>query len=114
MRELENVIERAIALETTGVILPESLPPSVLASRGMKNGGGANPAIMSASDFDIPEAGLELEEVVGAFERRILEKALVRTNGVKKEAAKLLHVTFRSMRYRLAKYGIGGDDGEQE
>ena len=108
VRELENVIERAVALETTGVVLPESLPPVVLAAqRGNAYAGSA-----LGVDLDVPEDGLDLEAVVGAFERRILEKALVRTAGVKKEAAKLLKVSFRSMRYRLAKYGIGGPDDE--
>ncbi|HVO30924.1 MAG TPA: helix-turn-helix domain-containing protein, partial [bacterium] len=110
VRELENVIERAMALETTGVILPESLPSQVLAARGA---GSAAAAAALSMDVDVPEEGLDLEAVVGAFERRILEKALARTGGVKKEAAKLLKVTFRSMRYRLAKYGIGGADDEQ-
>jgi two-component system response regulator PilR (NtrC family) len=42
-------------------------------------------------------------------ERKVLEQALDRTGGNKTEAAKLLALTFRSLRYRLAKYGIGGD-----
>ena len=111
VRELENVIERAVALETTGVVLPESLPPSVLTARRGKDAAVANAA--AGMEVDVPEDGLDLEAVVGAFERRILEKALVRTGGVKKEAARLLRVSFRSMRYRLAKYGIaGGADDE--
>ena len=109
VRELENVIERAVALETTSVVLPETLPPAVLAGRATRLAAGATP---TPAEIEVPEEGLDLEAVVGAFERRILEKALVRTGGVKKEAAKLLRVSFRSMRYRLAKYGIagGGDD----
>jgi two-component system response regulator PilR (NtrC family) len=103
-------MERAVALETTGVVLPESLPPSVLSARRGKDAAVATAA--AAMDVDVPEEGLDLEAIVGAFERRILEKALVRTGGVKKEAARLLKVSFRSMRYRLAKYGIaaGTDD----
>jgi two-component system response regulator PilR (NtrC family) len=42
------------------------------------------------------------------MERQMLEAALERAGGVKTEAARLLSVTFRSLRYRLAKYGIGG------
>ena len=110
VRELENVIERAVALETTNVILPESFPSGVLSRRAQTSPGADTP---SPAEVDIPEEGLDLEAVVGAFERRILEKALARTDGVKKEAAKLLNVSFRSMRYRLAKYGIaGGSDDE--
>ncbi len=112
VRELENVIERAVALETTGSILPESLPPSVLAGRG-KAGTAAGQQALSGFEIEVPEEGLDLEAVVGEFERRILEKALHRTGGIKKEAAKLLKVSFRSMRYRLAKYGIAGDSDEE-
>ena len=110
VRELENVIERAVALETTNAVLPESLPPVVLAGRA-KGGPGAGET--STVEIEIPEDGLDLEAVVGAFERKILEKALVRSGGVKKEAAKLLRVSFRSIRYRLAKFGIAGG-GEDE
>jgi len=110
VRELENVIERAVALETTNAVLPESLPPGVLAGRAR---GGPGAGEVSTVEIEIPEDGMDLEAVVGAFERKILEKALVRSGGVKKEAAKLLRVSFRSIRYRLAKYGIAGG-GEDE
>ncbi len=110
VRELENVIERAVALETTGVVLPESLPPTVLSARAQ-----ATTQDHAALDAvaQVPEEGLDLDALLGSFERRILEKALVRTGGFKKEAAKLLRISFRSMRYRLAKYGMsGGHDDE--
>ena len=45
------------------------------------------------------------------FERGILIKALERTRGNRTEAARLLGVTFRSLRYRLSKLGITGADG---
>ena len=54
----------------------------------------------------IPEEGLHLEDLIGKIERELLLKALQETNWVKKEAAKLLHINFRSFRYRLDKYGI--------
>ncbi len=59
---------------------------------------------------EIPVEGVNLEDLVGALERTLLLKALERTNGVKKKAAKLLKISFRSMRYRLEKYGIDGKD----
>jgi two-component system response regulator PilR (NtrC family) len=55
----------------------------------------------------LPEAGLDLQAHLDAVERTILEQALARTGGVKTEAARLLSMTFRSLRYRLAKFGIG-------
>jgi two-component system response regulator PilR (NtrC family) len=51
---------------------------------------------------------MDLQAHLDAVERRILEQALARTGGVKTEAARLLSLTFRSLRYRLAKYGIDG------
>ena len=56
-----------------------------------------------------------MEAVLESYERSLLEKALLRTNGRKKKAADLLNLSFRSFRYRLAKLGLSGaddDDGE--
>ena len=55
----------------------------------------------------IPTSGIDLQAHLDALERRALEQALERTGGNKTEAAKLLALTFRSLRYRLAKFGIG-------
>jgi two-component system response regulator PilR (NtrC family) len=102
VRELENIIERSVALESTNVVLQESLP-AFLARRDEGRGGlGAVP--------EIPAEGVNLEDLVGALERTLLLKALEKTNGVKKKAAKLLKISFRSMRYRLEKYGIDAKD----
>jgi two-component system response regulator PilR (NtrC family) len=59
---------------------------------------------------EVPVEGLDLEATLEAYERRLLEGALARTGGRKKRAAELLHVSFRSFRYRLAKLGLSGDD----
>jgi len=97
VRELANVVERAATLSDGPVIGAESLPPAV---RG---------AEMRGSPADLSTAGIDLQAHLDAMERRVLEQALDRTGGNKTEAAKLLALTFRSLRYRLAKYGIGGD-----
>jgi two-component system response regulator PilR (NtrC family) len=55
---------------------------------------------------ELPESGLDLQAHLDAVERAILEAALARAGGVKTEAARLLSLTFRSLRYRLAKFGI--------
>jgi two-component system response regulator PilR (NtrC family) len=99
LRELANVLERAVTLADGDVIEPAVLPPLV---RGPATAGAAAPA-------DLPSEGLDLQAHLDAIERRILEQALERTRGIKTEAARLLSLTFRSLRYRLAKYGIGGD-----
>jgi two-component system response regulator PilR (NtrC family) len=97
LRELANVVERASTLVEGDVIGPELLPPAL---RG---------ADVPGALADLPTDGIDLQGHLDTVERRILEKALERTGGVKTEAAKLLALTFRSLRYRLAKYGIGGD-----
>jgi two-component system response regulator PilR (NtrC family) len=54
----------------------------------------------------LPQGGLDLQAYLDAVERKFLQMALGQAGGVKKEAAKLLGLTFRSMRYRLAKQGL--------
>ncbi len=102
LRELGNVLERAVTLATGEVIGPELLPPGL---RGA--GAGLVPAGQVA---ELPPEGLDLQAHLEAIERRILEKALERAGGVKTEAARLLAMTFRSFRYRLQKFGIGGGE----
>jgi two-component system response regulator PilR (NtrC family) len=69
---------------------------------------GAGPAPGSAdAPGELPPDGLDLQAHLDAIERRVLEQALARAGGVKTEAARLLKMTFRSFRYRLAKFGIG-------
>ena len=55
---------------------------------------------------------MDLDAYLGEIEKEILVKALARTDGVRKSAAGLLGITFRSIRYRLAKYDLGDDDSE--
>jgi two-component system response regulator PilR (NtrC family) len=104
VRELENIIERTVALEGGSAILPESLPPFVNTPSGRK--------MASSNEIEISDDGIDLERVIGQIEKELLIKAIHRANGVKKKAAKLLNITFRSMRYRVDKYGLGspGDD----
>lgn len=97
VRELENIIERSVALETSNVILPETLPPVVHSRKQESN---------SVQEVAIPPEGVSLENLVEDLERRMLLSALRRSGGVKKRAAKLLHLSFRSFRYRLEKYAI--------
>jgi two-component system response regulator PilR (NtrC family) len=98
VRELENVVERAMALCHGPIIGIEALPPALL-----------NPTPPSKST-QIPPEGIELEEVVNDFERTLLAEALRASGGVKKKAAKLVGVSFRSFRYRLEKLGLDRPD----
>lgn len=97
VRELENIVERSVALETSNIILPDSLTLSRFKNEMEKNG---------VPGSDIPPEGIDLEEEVGKLEKQLLLKALERTNGEMKKAAELLHIPYRSIRYRLEKYGI--------
>ncbi len=104
VRELENIIERTVALEGGSVILPESLPPFVNTSSGRK--------IASSHEIEITNEGIDLEKIIGQIEKELLIKAIHKSSGVKKKAAKLLNITFRSMRYRVDKYGLGSADDD--
>ena len=105
VRELENIIERTVALEGGATILPESLPPFVSTPSGRK--------MASSQDIEVTEDGVDLDKIIGQIEKELLIKAIHTANGVKKRAAKLLGISFRSMRYRVEKYGLGVS-GEEE
>lgn len=101
VRELENIIERTVALEPGSMILPESLPRHLM---DVQQPTGQ----LDANKIEIDgDKGIDLEKLVADFERTLLTKALQQTGGIKKKAAKLLNISFRSMRYRVDKYGLG-------
>lgn len=101
VRELENIIERTVALEPGSAILPESLPRHMLDAKQPSAGP------LDAEKIEIStEKGIDLERLTADFERTLLVKALQQTGGIKKKAAKLLNISFRSMRYRVDKYGL--------
>ncbi len=105
VRELENIIERCVALSSSSLILPESL---YIARCKHKNEFQSDRIDDSHSNkCSLPEEGLDLDSYLAEIEKSLLLKALERTNGRKKEAADLLKVNFRSFRYRLSKYNIG-------
>jgi two-component system response regulator PilR (NtrC family) len=98
VRELENIIERAITLARTSRITLECLPATV-----------RRPAEITP-DKRISGEGVALDSLLAAYETSLIKEALQRAGGVKKRAAALLGVTFRSLRYRLEKLQM--DDGE--
>ncbi|MGB9496669.1 MAG: sigma-54-dependent transcriptional regulator [Dissulfuribacterales bacterium] len=100
VRELENIIERSTALATSNLLLPESL--SLAEFKRQKT---AESSPFSYEPHLGPE-GLDLEQFLSHIEKTLLKKALERTNGVKTEAAGLLGLNFRSLRYRLSKHGL--------
>ncbi|HSJ99582.1 MAG TPA: sigma-54 dependent transcriptional regulator, partial [Kofleriaceae bacterium] len=102
VRELENLIERAVALSPSSMIGPADLPDL----RSTRPGMGAE--VPSA----FPPEGVDLESLVADYERSWVLRALEHTGGVRKRAAAALGISFRSLRYRLVKLGI--DQGEPE
>jgi two-component system response regulator PilR (NtrC family) len=105
VRELENLIERAVTLSSGTRITAEELPELRPSGRGGSGG-------LATAGPEFPPEGLDLEREVESFERGIILRALDRTGGNRTEAARLLGITFRSMRYRLSKLGISGGDDE--
>ena len=106
IRELENVIERAVALERTPTILADSLPEHVRTSQP----GAAGPQAVGRASADdvaaLPPVGFDLEQHVQDVERRYLAQALERAGGVQVRAAELLGMSFRSFRYYAKKYNL--------
>ena len=105
VRELENIIERTVALEGGSTILPESLPPFVMTASGRK--------MASSQDIEITDDGIDVDNIIGHIEKELIVKAIHKSDGVKKKAAKLLGITFRSMRYRIRKYNLQGPGDEE-
>ncbi|MBI3611272.1 MAG: sigma-54-dependent Fis family transcriptional regulator, partial [Nitrospirae bacterium] len=96
VRELENVLERVVALTTGETIALKDVMECL-----------QRPAVLREPiPTSIPSEGLDLDKVIGDLEKMLLLKALERTHGVKRDAAKLLQLNMRSLRYRLEKHGI--------
>jgi len=100
IRELENALERAVALERTPSILAESLPDQ------LRSGSHSVAAAAAAPPQGFPSQGFDLEQHVQHLEREYIAEALRRANGVKVKAAELLGMSFRSFRYYTKKYNL--------
>ena len=100
IRELENVIERAIVLGSGEQIGVDALPPHLARPRD----GGEFPV-------DIPPTGLDLEALLAEVEQRYIRMALERAGGLQIRAAELLRLSFRQFRYKLHKHGLKGGRG---
>jgi len=97
IRELENIIERSVALENSNIVLPDSLVLSEYKKEGRKT---------ELPSFHLTPAGLDLEKELSELEKELLQQALQMSNGVIKKAAELLNLSFRSMRWKIKKYGL--------
>jgi len=95
VRELENLVERAVALSGDRPISAELFADHL-----------RRPEPPGSVPAELPAEGISLDGVLASLERRLLEQAIEAAGGVKTEAAKLLGISFRSLRYRLSKLGI--------
>jgi len=95
VRELENVLERALALTTGGEIRAEDLQ--------------LTPTRAAPADAAAGRAGLPLQERLDTVERKAILDALEQTRYNRTAAAKLLGITFRALRYRMERLGINDE-----
>ena len=95
IRELRNVIERIVVLENDEIVRPEHLSPEILHA-------GAGEARKTAAPPGIPDTGLSMEEM----ERNMIVRALEKAGRNKTLAAKLLGITYDSLRYQVKKFGL--------
>jgi two-component system response regulator PilR (NtrC family) len=98
VRELENVIERIVAMDVGGILSLAVIPDVVLQ--------GSPPASSPAVAVDISPQGVKLEELVDAYERELVVKALRMAGDRRPEAARLLGLSARALRYRLEKHKL--------
>jgi two-component system, NtrC family, response regulator PilR len=100
VRELENIVEHAVTMAPGPRIDVGDLPRlRQTVATGASDG----------AEVAIPDDGFDLDRALADYERVIVLKALEQSGGVRKRAARLLGITFRSLRYRLAKLGLGED-----
>ncbi len=102
VRELENIVERSLVLNRERITV-ENLPPHVR---------GGEKRFDLHAPVSIPDDGIALEPALENLEKQYLLKALEKSGGVKKRAAELLGMSFRSFRYKLAKYELAGEADE--
>jgi two-component system response regulator PilR (NtrC family) len=117
VRQLENTVERAVALETTNelhVEVPAEVPRARAAAAGANgtNGNGQNGTSSSsiqglpAPPQWIPVDGIDLERYIASMERSLIQSALRQSDGVQTKAATMLKLSYRSFRHLLKKYDI--------
>ncbi|HDM78281.1 MAG TPA: sigma-54-dependent Fis family transcriptional regulator [Deltaproteobacteria bacterium] len=103
VRELENIIERSVALESSNIVLPDSLTLSAYKK-------SKTTELIDPGQIVLPREGLNLDDFLAGIEKELLAQALSISQGTKQKAAELLGISLRSLRYRLAKYGLSSED----
>ena len=103
VRQLENTIERAVALET-GEELRVELPVERVRARAAAAGVGGEG--MAISPGAVLPDGMDMENYVAEIERSLLKSALAQSNGVQARAADVLKISYRSFRHLMKKYSL--------
>jgi two-component system response regulator PilR (NtrC family) len=103
VRQLENTVERAVALETTNELHVE-LPAERPKARAAAAGAGRGSSEVAPGEV-LPE-GVGMENYVANIERGLLQSALDRSNGVQTKAADVLGISYRSFRHLMKKYEL--------
>ena len=93
IRELENVVERAIVLGSSELLEADGLPAGL-----------RQPPDRHEVPLELPAEGIDLEAMLDRIEHRYMQLALERVGGVQTHAAELLRVSFRQFRYKLQKF----------
>ena len=107
VRELENSIERGVALESSNIILPESLTLyGRQEEQQVQDPPSRNQTLFQAAASEEELYDLGIENIVSNLEKRLIEHTLEKTDNSKIRAAELLQVSFRSLRYKIKKYGL--------
>jgi DNA-binding NtrC family response regulator len=96
VRELENCIERMVLMAPLDRRLSvRDLPPALVPGEGPGTGG--------PGELSLPAGGINLQEL----EERLIRQALERTRGALRPAANLLGISYKTLQYRIKKYGLG-------
>ncbi|MEO1335761.1 MAG: helix-turn-helix domain-containing protein, partial [Myxococcota bacterium] len=106
VRQLENIVERGVALATGTRLMAAQLPKEIVQAEARQA-----PEKVVDRDQPFPEAGVDLERMVEDFEYDWIGRALNAADGVKTRAAELLGLTFRQFRYKVSKYERRRQDG---
>ena len=104
VRELENIIERGVALESTNIILPENLSLGGPLQTKREDSAESSAFVAAHDEEELFERGLET--VVADLEKSLISHALHKAGNSKTRAAELLKVRFRSLRYKAKKYDL--------
>ncbi len=115
VRELENIIEHSVALCDGDTASVGHLPGYLSAGESPISANGRSPRPSlgqptepdSSQDDEWDWGNIDLERDLAEYEKNILLRALNEAGGVKKKAAELLGINYRSLRHRLQKYGLG-------